>query len=171
MADAEHNYAVIEKEALAATWACERFSDYVLGLDFTIETDHKPLVPLLNTTELHKMPPRIQRFRLRLMRYQASVIHVAGKDQTTADALSRAPATKPSSEDITFINDEATHVQQCIETLPASTRKLQIIREAQNADAELHQVRTYCKNGWPDYMPETPLLEQYWTQQAALDDH
>ena len=67
LSDAEKNYAVIEKEALAATWACERFSDYVLGLDFTEETDHKPLVPLHGTAELHKMPPRIQRFRLLLM--------------------------------------------------------------------------------------------------------
>ena len=79
--DAEKNYAVIEKEALAATWACERFSDYVLGLDFTVETDHKPLVPLLGTAELHKMPPRIQRFRLRLMRYNPRVVHVAGKNR------------------------------------------------------------------------------------------
>ena len=40
---AEKNYAVIEK----ATWASERFSEYILGAPFTIETDHKPLVPLL----------------------------------------------------------------------------------------------------------------------------
>ena len=51
---AEKNYAVIEKEALAATWASERFSEYILGAPFTIETDHKPLVPLLTTKELHK---------------------------------------------------------------------------------------------------------------------
>ena len=37
---AEQNYAVIKKEALAATWACERFSDYVLGTNFMLETDH-----------------------------------------------------------------------------------------------------------------------------------
>ena len=40
-------YAQIEKEALAVTWACERSSNYVLGKSITIETDHKPLVPLL----------------------------------------------------------------------------------------------------------------------------
>ena len=62
------NYAVIVKEALAATWACERFSDYMLGLNFAVETDHKPLVPLLSTAELHKMPPRIQPFRLHFMK-------------------------------------------------------------------------------------------------------
>lgn len=168
LTDAEQNYAVIEKEALAATWACERFTDYVLGLEFTVETDHKPLVPLLGTTELHKMPPRIQRFRLRLMRYKAKVIHIAGKDQTTADALSRAPAAKSTSEDISLIKDAEAHVQQCIEILLASTRKLQIIKEAQKADVELHQICTYCTNGWPGYMPETPLLKQYWINRQHL---
>ena len=57
LSDAERHYAVIEKEALASTWACERLEEYVLGLRFTLETDHKPLVPLLTTTDLSKMPP------------------------------------------------------------------------------------------------------------------
>ncbi|GFS21854.1 Pol polyprotein [Elysia marginata] len=84
---AEKNYAVIKKEALAATRASERFSDYILGGRYTIETDHKPLVPLLWSKTLHKLQPRIERFRLRLMRFQPEVIHVPGKQQITADAL------------------------------------------------------------------------------------
>ncbi|CAB4011562.1 Transposon Ty3-I Gag-Pol poly [Paramuricea clavata] len=32
LSETEKRYAVIEKEALAATWACERFSDYITGL-------------------------------------------------------------------------------------------------------------------------------------------
>ena len=67
----------------------------MLGLNFTVETDHKPLVPLLSTVELHKMPPRIQCFRLRLMRYNPRVVHVAGKNHINADALSRAPVGDP----------------------------------------------------------------------------
>ena len=50
--DTEKRYAVIEKEALATTWASERFSDYVLGIPFTLETDHKPLTVPLNSSEL-----------------------------------------------------------------------------------------------------------------------
>ena len=56
LSDTEKRYAVIEKEALATTWASERFSDYVLGIPFTLETDHKPLTLLLNSSELSKMP-------------------------------------------------------------------------------------------------------------------
>jgi len=50
-------YAQIEKVALAVTWVCEKFTDYILGLKFLIESDHKPLIPLLNTKQLDSMPP------------------------------------------------------------------------------------------------------------------
>jgi len=87
--DTEKRYAVIEKEALAAVWACEKFTDYILGTEFTLETDHRPLVPLLTSTDLSKLPPRILRFRLRMARYSPEVKYVQGVHQNTADALSQ----------------------------------------------------------------------------------
>ena len=42
MTPTEVRYAQIEKEALALTWACEKFGDYLVGLKFHIITDHKP---------------------------------------------------------------------------------------------------------------------------------
>jgi hypothetical protein len=61
MSDTERRYAQIEKEALASTWACEKFAQWK---SFVIETDHTPLMPLLGTKNLDSMPPRILRFRL-----------------------------------------------------------------------------------------------------------
>ena len=43
----EEKYAQIDKEALGMTWACERFSEYLVNMHFRVETDHKPLVSLL----------------------------------------------------------------------------------------------------------------------------
>ena len=52
---------------------------------------HKPLVPLLSSKGLDELPPLIQRFRMRLFRFQFQISHVPGKDLITADALSRQP--------------------------------------------------------------------------------
>ena len=90
MTPTETRYAQIEKEALALTWACERSWEYIVGKSISVETDHKPLVPLLSTHTLDQLPPRIQRFRMRLMRFHFKEIkHVSGKKMYIADALSR----------------------------------------------------------------------------------
>ena len=86
-----HRYAQIEKEALAITWACEKFSTYVLGKYISIETDHKLLVALLGCKHLDNLPLRVLRFRLRLMRFSYSIQHVSGKLLYATDTLSRAP--------------------------------------------------------------------------------
>ena len=66
----EQRYAQIEKEAPATTWACERFNSYLLWKTFEVQTDHKPLIYLLSSKkDLDCLPPRIQSFRMRLMKY------------------------------------------------------------------------------------------------------
>jgi hypothetical protein len=106
MSGTEQRYAQIEKEALAITWACERFNNYILGLKFHIETDHKPLVPLLGSKNLEDLPPRVQRFRLRLMRYSYTISHVPGRNMTTADTLSRAPIKSTSPAEDNSLQEE-----------------------------------------------------------------
>ena len=59
MIPTEQRYTQMEKEALAITWGCERFLQYLLGLPFEIETDYKPLVSLLRTKPIDKLPLRI----------------------------------------------------------------------------------------------------------------
>ncbi len=58
LSETEQRYAQVEKEALAVTWACERLSSYLIGLHFTIETDHKPLLALLGTKALDDFAPQ-----------------------------------------------------------------------------------------------------------------
>ena len=72
MTRTEQRDAQIEKEALTTTWACEKSNDFILGKDILIETVHKPLVPLFGLKNLDELPPRIQRFRMRLMKYNST---------------------------------------------------------------------------------------------------
>ena len=92
MTETEQHYALIEKEALAVTWACDKFTNYILGTQVLIASDHKLLIPLLNAKNLDHLPPRIFCFRLRMARFNYTVSHVPGKLLTTADASSRAPS-------------------------------------------------------------------------------
>lgn len=39
----EVRYSTVEKECLAVKWALDTFRYYLLGREFTIETDHRPL--------------------------------------------------------------------------------------------------------------------------------
>ena len=124
----EQRYVQIEKEALAITWSCEHFSDYLLGKTFHINTDHKPLVPLLSTKNLDELPVRVQRFKMRLMQYSFTISHVAGKHLITADTLSRAPVLNSSSRDDELCNEVEAYVDSVCRNLPASDERIKEIK-------------------------------------------
>ena len=161
MTPTEQRYAQIEKEALALTWACEHFSDYLLGLKFHLETDHKPLVPLLSTKNLEELPIRVQRFRLRLMRFKFSISHVPGKNLTIADALSRAPVTQPSDEEKAQHNDIEAFVHWIIQGIPATDKKLNQIRQCQKTDSVCRQIAAYSYRGWPEKKDVPEAVKPY----------
>ena len=151
MTESETHYAQIEKEALASTWACKKFTPYIQGKTIILEADHKPLVLLLSHKGLDSLPPRILRFCLRLMRYDYEIKHVPGKLLHTADALSKAPlkdTINPNemceAEEIEF------HMSSVISTLPVSDSKLTIFSQEQAEDSVCGTLISYCRNGWPN---------------------
>ncbi len=116
----ERRYAQVEKEALAFTWACERLSDYLIGLKFHIETDHKPLVPLFSTKHLEEFPMEVQHFRMHMMQYQFSFGHVPGRDLTIADTFSHAPVSEPTTADESLRQEMNGFVNVVLEHFPAT---------------------------------------------------
>ena len=151
MSGVEQRYAQIEKEALATTWACERFSDFLIGKTFHIETDHKPLVSLLGQKTLDELPPRIQRFRMRLMRFRYSISHVPGKDLITADTLSRTPVVESQEpHDKSFQDECQAYVNAVMNALPVTDKRLLEIKQAQADDTTCQNIQEFCMHGWPD---------------------
>lgn len=138
MTETEQRYAQIEKEALALTWTCDRLNQYLLGSKFILETDHKPLVPLLSSKNLDELPMHIQRFRLRMMRYTYDIRHVPGKELNTADFLSRAPLS--STEDQELEKETEAYINFVQRYLPVTDRKLKEIRQYQEEDEEIQKL-------------------------------
>ena len=122
MSDTGQHYSQIEKEVLGLVWACEKFSNYIIGRPIYLETDHKPLVLLLSKTYLDRLPPRIVRFHLCLMQFNYTISHVPGKMLYTADTVSRALV---DAADKTALIDAETEmfVQAVISQLRTSQHK------------------------------------------------
>ncbi|UYV65997.1 K02A2.6-like [Cordylochernes scorpioides] len=160
MTPTEKRYAQIEKEALAITWACERFQDFLLGKRFRIETDHKPLIPLFSTKELSSQTPRLQRFRMRMMRFGFEIVHIPGKELLDADALSRQPLLTTEGGE----NERQTsaHINAVLSSIADKDEMLTKIFEAQQEDTTLKAVVNYLEQGWPDKKKMSQALLSYW---------
>ncbi|UYV74296.1 K02A2.6-like [Cordylochernes scorpioides] len=158
----EQGYAQIEKEALAITWACERFKDFVVGKTFLIETDHKPLVPIFTTKDLNDLTPRLQRYRMRMLQFSFHIFHTPGKDLITADALSRQPLPGHLPED-EELQEEVEHFVRSI-VLHQSTTDDRLAKIALNQKLEptLQNVAFYSKNGWPAKCQLSPLEHSFY---------
>ena len=74
----EQNYSTIEKECLAIKLATHAFRVYLLGREFTVETDHRALEWL---HRLKDSNPRLCRWSLTLQPFKFSVQHKAGSSR------------------------------------------------------------------------------------------
>ena len=88
LSDTEVNYSTIEKELLAILFSVETFRPYLYGRQFTLETDHRPLVWLHNVKNPNS---KLIRWRLRLNEYDYVIVYKKGIINSNADALSRNP--------------------------------------------------------------------------------
>ena len=140
MTSTEQRYAQIDKEALAITWACDRFSDYLIGLQFHVETDHKPLVPLLSVKRLDELPLHVQRFRMRMLWYHFTIFHVPGKNLIMADTLSRAPEPGEPDQECPESEMEA-YVDAMFTSIPATERRMEEIRQHQEEEPIIRQLQ------------------------------
>jgi hypothetical protein len=86
--NAEKNYSTIECELTAIVWACRHFRPYLIGITFTIVTDHKPGTRMFSVKDPSS---RFLGWRLLLEEFDYTIVYKAGKKNVNADTLSRNP--------------------------------------------------------------------------------
>ena len=165
--ETEKNYAVIKKEALGMAWACDKLDQYVRGMKFAIETDHKPLVRLMNTKDLDQIPARILRMKLRLMRYAPEVRYVPGIENNLADALSRISVGSPTKQDVCFVEEVESVNCSTFPTDPLINE----ISEAQLRDSICLEIRNCVNDGWGTYKTDAKTaIHPYWDVRAHITE-
>ena len=152
----ERNYAPIEAEALSVVFACEKFREYLYGRSFVVLNDHKPLESIFKKP-ITSCPPRIQRFFLRLQRYDFTIQYNPGATMKVSDALSRA-ALKSSNSEIPE-GDMKFYVHAVVNSIPVSDRKWSQLKIETEKDEMLMLLRSYVENGWPRLID--PKLSAY----------
>lgn len=170
----EQSYAQIEKELYACVFACERFYTYIYGRsDVTIETDHKPLVSIINKP-LVNAPPRLQRMLLRLQPYTFKLVYKPGKYLYIADTLSRAVALANDGAGDTHTQPrDYLHLQAQVCALSASNQLIDShflhIQKCTKQDEELQKLMKIIKLGWPTDKKELDnTLKPYWDYRDEL---
>ena len=150
MTEIELRYPQIDRESLAIIWALEHWAEFLIGMRFKVQTDHKPMIPLLSTKLIDELPVRIQRFRMRLMRFDFAIAHAPGKLMYTADSLSRSPQECKAHESKSWNDlqdDVEGYVNAVLVTLPTSDQRLDGIRSELKKDDTLKTVMQYLQNG------------------------
>ena len=120
----QQSYVAIELEALAVSWAVQKFHHYLYGTSFMLQTDQKPLQAILSKS-LVEATPQMQRLLLPTIPYDMTVEYIKGETNFIADCLSRAPVAKDTIKlPILQVNQITAHArctQDRIDTLPQST--------------------------------------------------
>ena len=89
----ETRYSAVELECLAVKWAIDSFKYYLVGREFTLETDHRAPQWLESMKDTNS---RITRWFLSLQPYRFCIQHIPGKQNTVADFLSHNQPGEPS---------------------------------------------------------------------------
>jgi transposase InsO family protein len=96
----QKRWATIEKEAYAVIYCLKKLRAYLLGAEFRVLTDHKPLLCLFTKEMINT---KIQRWAVLMAEFGAKVEYRKGSNNVRADMLSRI---KAPSEMAVFEVDE-----------------------------------------------------------------
>lgn len=138
MSAAERNYSTIQKEALAIVFSVTKLHQYLIGNEFILQTDHKPLLAIF--IEKKGIPvmaaARMQRWAFQLSAFNFKIQHVKSS-LNHADSLSRIPQIEceETCADPTYINfiDFENRLQLNFQDIAKETRRDPILSKLVDA--------------------------------------
>lgn len=145
LTSAERIYPQTQREALAVVWAVEKFYLYLLGLYFTIYTDHKTLEYIFEGKHRDgkRACSRAEAWALRLQPYTFKMKYVPGS-KNISDVLSRL-----CTESNTPFDESSQHFLFAIGEGPSAIT-LDEIRNETRTDETLRAVMKALETGdWP----------------------
>nr|XP_037290563.1 uncharacterized protein K02A2.6-like [Rhipicephalus microplus] len=150
---AERKYSQIEREALALLFGVTRFRDYLLKREFTLVTDHQPLLGLLRHDRQTPVmaAARIQRWVLLLGAYKYKLQYKPGKFMLNADALSRLPQ---SLEQELQDDEDAAEYVLVVDQWDEPAVPMKDLQALTQSDGVLSSVCRYVIQGWPQRTAE-----------------
>jgi hypothetical protein len=161
LTETQKRYCQIEKELLAVQFCLLRFKQYVYGQKVLVESEHKPLIGLLDKP-IASCSPRIQRMRLQLQQFDFRLTYKPGKDLFLADTLSRAPSPRLFVDDVTQDSEDQVHHMLHSVLSPGSTR--QIYADATSSDPTLQLLKSVIRKGWPEQRSQCPPpVKPFWS--------
>lgn len=163
LTSAEIGYAQVEKEFLAVLFACMKFHNYVYGRKVMVHTDHLPLISIMNKEVSCVPSPRLQRIKLKLLKYDIELKYIPGRYMHIADALSRA------CPDVNSSVDTAKSLNDVVHTINFSDERMkEFVIEAEK-DETLKCLKTMILNGWPNTKSKVPdNLKFYYGKRNEL---
>lgn len=151
LTDTEKNYSQLDKEALAILYGIQKHHQFLFGRNFTLKTDHKPLVyifgPKGNIPQT--AASRLQRWAVKLAAYNFNIEYVTSKDNGNADALSRLPL--PQAHGDVIDKQAGSCLLLMEEALPVTSKD--IAMEIKR-DKLLSKIYGYVMFGWPSICEE-----------------
>ena len=178
LADAESRYSTIELELLAVTWSMWKCSYFLMGISFGLVTDHRPLLPILDKFTLDQIAnPRLQRLREKIAAFTFRTSWLKGSALCLPDALSRAPVSRPTADDIALCQDLSASVRAVSSSLPAALPSptgpqdlhLDHLRREASLDDTYGALLTLIMSGFPTNKTALPSeLLPFWRHRDDL---
>ena len=149
LSDTESRYSTYDRELLAVYAAVRFFQRILEGRQFTIKTDHRPLIYAADQHS-DRASPRQQRQLDYILQFNVEWTHIKGEDNIVADTLSRTcTVSMPTQLDPAAISQGQQSCQELPHLLEATPSKLHLL--------SIGEQQVYCEISTGVVRPYMPV--------------